>query len=194
MSKNLKVIMYLISTVIVLTGCKSNLSNDIGNVKIEEKSNEIDNQDISNIPREPEDRQDAKKFKRVLEVKEDPELERTERVSLYGFDIPIYLIRTDYDYDTSKKDDIYPYVDWFEGWTMISIPLNVDYPEGGGETYKLKNFLELKYGEEIVNNIMERFKKGENFTVDFEDETYIKVSTATDDTRFIYIGYIEYKR
>lgn len=56
MSKNLRVIIYLISTVIMLTGCISNLSSDIRNEKIEEKSNKIDNQDANNISRDPEDR------------------------------------------------------------------------------------------------------------------------------------------
>ena len=185
-----RIFIYLVGATIIFSGCSSGQNSNIQYVNTESKS--ATKEDSTN-PIEIESQSDldyAEKFKRVVEVQADSQLDSTETINLYGFDIPIYLIRTDYNYDTSKKDDTYPYIDWFEGWTSIAIPLNIYYPEGGGETYKLKNFLELKYDENTVNDIMERFKKGEDFSMNFDDKTFMRISTGTDDTRFVYIGYI----
>ena len=114
-----------------------------------------------------------------------------ETINLYGFEIPYCLVLTPDNRTANYEDGPYPHMTGSED--MLIMYLNTKYPENGGDTYRLENFLNLKFDQETVTDLMDKFKSGKSQSTNFDDGTYILFSTATDDTRVVCVGNIEDK-
>jgi len=140
-------------------------------------------------PQTPEE-----KLHKIIEVQTDENPDKNETIELYGFNIPCYLR---YAFDSEPidyKSSQYPYMIWFtdrKDGNMLMLGLNDQYPENGGESYRLESFLALKYDKKTVDLLMYKFKKRETEVIDCKDGTYIIFSTGTDDSRVVLIGNIE---
>lgn len=171
MFKMLKRASVILGVILITTGC----NNQIRTI---EKTTELTNKEKKQV---------------IIDTQDNGELNTEKTINLYGFEIPYSLINMDGRLAVNYEDTPYPYMTWFEEKDMLIIYLNVKYPENGGDTYRLENLLELKFDKKTVGDLMEKFKIEETKIIDFDDETYMIFSTATDGTRVVSIGNIENK-
>ena len=131
------------------------------------------------------------KLSKIMEVQKIEEPDTDETIELYGFNIPCYLIYITDSEPIDYKSTPYPYMSWLTDRDMLRLALNDQYPENGGDSYRLENFLALKYDKGTTEILMAKFKTRETEVIDPKDGTYIMFSTGTDDTRVVSIGDIE---
>lgn len=127
----------------------------------------------------------------ILDVQKSENLDKEKTIDLYGFSIPCYLIGIPEEELVDYKDTPYPYMKWDVDRNSLMILINDKWPGNDGETYRLENFLSLKFNKKIVQNIIERFRSQASQIIDPKDGTFILLSTATDDTRTVFIGSME---
>lgn len=131
------------------------------------------------------------KLSEIMEVQKAENPDTSETVEIHGFNIPCYLIFTPDGAPIDYKSSQYPYMSWIIDRDMLMLALNDQYPENGGDSYRLENFLTLKYDKGTIEILMDKFTTRETEVIDPKDGTYIMFSKGTDNIRVVSIGNIE---
>lgn len=129
------------------------------------------------------------KYEHIIEIQRTSSNDTTETICLYGYNIPINDIST---YNATYDDKTIPFnKNAYINWTldMRHLTLYID-DRNLEDINKLTEFLRLKYAEDTVTLLMNKFKEDDSYIV-FTDDSYISFNLTTAGFKAVHIGYTQ---
>ena len=129
------------------------------------------------------------KYEHIIEIQRASSNDTTETICLYGYNIPIHDIST---YSATYDDGTIPfnenaYINWTLDTRYLMLYIDDRRPE---DIIKLTNFLRLKYAEDTITLLMDKFKEGDSY-IAFTDDSYITFNLTTAGFKAVRIGYTQ---